>query len=91
METNNSNSDEQYNKYLKPKKDAHVRIGMNYQANIPGSHESNSPIKETDEKHVNHIENKDNIKGINMSIDDEVDTFQPSAKRRRLDNQHHRM
>jgi hypothetical protein len=65
-----------YQKYLKPSKDPHIRIGTSYQAKIPEQqdhkHDHNQYVHSTDitiEKHIT----------INEDIDDLV---KPSKKRR---------
>ena len=65
-----------YEKYMKPKKDLHTRIGTSYQAKIP-SQESNINDKgqHTIQTHV-HIE---------QTISDEFDEISKPNKKRRLD------
>jgi hypothetical protein len=72
---NESDDHTQYEKYLKPNKDPHIRIGNSYQAKIPTqidhSHDNISP------ELTHHI----NLEK-HLTTEEEVDDMRPTKKRR---------
>lgn len=69
--------------YLKPKSNAHVRIGHNFQAeNLPQSHHDTIHINHNSPLESHKIHNSE----INDTIEQEVNKLKPPSKKRRLDN-----
>ncbi len=60
-----------YSKYLKPKKDPHIRIGKEFQAVLPGSNE---------EAHHTKVEITETL-----TIEEEIEMIKKPHKKRKID------
>jgi hypothetical protein len=78
--------------YLRPKRDAHVRIGKNYQASIPevklensSTSDNNIKLSENDNSHSEKIEDLDYISEEYCSVEEDIEieySNKPNKKRR---------